>query len=223
MTDNNSYDTLPESEQTIKRFRCGDTREDGKMFWAYNKTSAGGEYWVSPEQFARRKAATRRYMFKHLADPERRENFKRGQRRRRALNLDKIREQENRLRRKKRAENPVFAMSCRMRRALAHAISARKIDKSNTSASTVGLSWKDFTDYIGSRFLPGMTWDNRAEWEIDHIVPQACAKTEQDVIDLNHYLNLRPLWKQDNLLKSDSMPPRELVPDHLLRFIDPSS
>jgi hypothetical protein len=30
-------------------------------------------------------------------------------------------------------------------------------------------------------------------WDIDHIVPVSSAKTEEDVIKLNHYTNLRPL------------------------------
>jgi hypothetical protein len=31
----------------------GDIREDGKIFWGYNKKSKDGEDWRSPEVFAR--------------------------------------------------------------------------------------------------------------------------------------------------------------------------
>lgn len=34
------------------------------------------------------------------------------------------------------------------------------------------------------------------------IFPISYAKTEEDVIKLNHYSNLQPLWRRDNLTKS---------------------
>lgn len=40
-------------------------------------------------------------------------------------------------------------------------------------------------------------------FELDHIVPLASAKTEEDVIRLNHFTNLRPMWAKDNIAKSD--------------------
>jgi hypothetical protein len=64
-----------------------------------------------------------------------------------------------------------------------------------------------------------MTWDNRGQWHIDHIVPLALAKNEQDVIDLSHYSNLRPMWGADNIRKSDTLPGREQAPPQLWRFL----
>ena len=55
-----------------------------------------------------------------------------------------------------------------------------------------------------------MTWENRSEWEIDHIIPLASATTEEDVIRLNHYTNLRPLWTIDNQSKRDKMPNKSI-------------
>ena len=40
---------------------------------------------------------------------------------------------------------------------------------------------------------------------IDHIVPLSVAKTEAEVIKLNHYSNLQYLYASDNLEKSDSL------------------
>ena len=114
-------------------------------------------------------------------------------------------------------------MSERVRSRINGALKKLGESKSRPSLDMVGCSWLELKGHLENQFLLGMMWDNRERWEVDHIVPLALAKTEQDVIDLNHYTNLRPLWKADNLLKSDSLPPRELVPEHLLRFIDPSS
>ena len=57
-----------------------------------------------------------------------------------------------------------------------------------------------------------MTWENRGlyngeldyGWDIDHIVPICSAKTEEDVIKLNHYTNLQPLCSYTNrVIKGD--------------------
>ena len=69
----------------------------------------------------------------------------------------------------------------------------------------LGCNWDEFKIYLEKQFQLGMSWKNRSEWHIDHIIPLASAKTEEDVIRLNHYTNLQPLWAADNLRKSDKM------------------
>ena len=34
-----------------KRYKCGDVREDGLMFWAYRPERKNKEYWVTPARF----------------------------------------------------------------------------------------------------------------------------------------------------------------------------
>ena len=44
-----------------------------------------------------------------------------------------------------------------------------------------------------------MNWDNYGSfWSIDHIIPISSAKTEEDVLKLNHFSNLRPLCSYKN-------------------------
>ena len=35
-------------------------------------------------------------------------------------------------------------------------------------------------------------------WDIDHIIPTSSAKTEEEIIKLNHYTNLKPLCSKIN-------------------------
>ena len=44
-------------------------------------------------------------------------------------------------------------------------------------------------------------YDNKEKVHIDHIIPLATAKTEEDVIKLCHYTNLQLLKAKDNLKK----------------------
>ena len=52
-----------------------------------------------------------------------------------------------------------------------------------------------------------MNWDNI---HLDHIKPLATAKTEEDVILLNHYTNFQPLLAKDNLNKGKKIIEKQL-------------
>lgn len=65
----------------------------------------------------------------------------------------------------------------------------------------LGCSISELQQYLISKFKPGMTIENHGEWHIDHIIPLASAKSEEEVIKLSHYTNLQPLWAKENLKK----------------------
>lgn len=78
--------------------------------------------------------------------------------------------------------------------------------KSKHSLEIVGLeSWDLLKQHIESLWSEGMNWDNwgRGEnkWVIDHKIPLALAKTEEEIYQLNHYLNLQPMWWRENMMK----------------------
>jgi hypothetical protein len=103
---------------------------------------------------------------------------------------------------RRRETDPLYAFKWRTRQMLQKAFSRNGYTKSSKSSEILGCTWAEFMLHIERQFLPGMTWQNRSEWHIDHIIPLATAKTEEDVVKLNHHTNLRPMWAQDNLRKS---------------------
>lgn len=111
----------------------------------------------------------------------------------------------NALKRYKRANDPIFSLIDRCRARLNQAFRLNGYTKRSKTHEIIGCSWDFLMGYIDSQFQPGMTWENRSEWHIDHRIPLATAKTEEDVIRLNHYTNLQPLWAADNLRKSDKL------------------
>ena len=77
--------------------------------------------------------------------------------------------------------------------------------KTSRTYKILGEEWLVIKEYFESKFTEGMSWENYGEWHIDHILPISTATCEEDVIRLNHYTNLQPLWKEDNLRKSNKM------------------
>lgn len=50
-----------------------------------------------------------------------------------------------------------------------------------------------------------MTWENHGEWHIDHIVPLDLGNNEEEILQLNYYKNLQPLWAKENISKGNKI------------------
>ncbi len=100
--------------------------------------------------------------------------------------------------------NPGFSVSSHMGTLIHRALGKGK----------AGKSWRTFVDYsleelmlhLERQFLPGMTWQNKGEWHIDHIVPRASfeySSAEDEEFKRAWALsNLRPIWARDNVQKN---------------------
>ena len=75
--------------------------------------------------------------------------------------------------------------------------------KKSRTHEILGCSFLEFKEYIESKFVEGMSWLNRDKWHINHIYPVSLAKNDEEIIRLNHYTNLQPLWAYDNISKSN--------------------
>ena len=81
--------------------------------------------------------------------------------------------------------------------------------KCQKTMSLIGCDINFLKKYIESKFKDGMSWDNYGKngWEIDHIIP--CSKfnltNEKDQLECFNYKNLQPLWKIDNIIKSNKI------------------
>jgi hypothetical protein len=75
-------------------------------------------------------------------------------------------------------------------------------NKSKRTFDIIGLDKENFKSYIENMFTEGMSWENYGKWHLDHIKPLYLSENEEDLIKLNHYTNLQPLWAEDNLKKN---------------------
>ena len=114
-------------------------------------------------------------------------------------NRDKI----NTRRKARRDADSLYRLSENIRSIVRKTLSRNK--QSHNTTDIIGCSFEEFKLHIEQQFLPGMSWENRNEWHLDHIIPISFAKTVDDIISLNHYTNFRPLWAIDNLKKSNKI------------------
>jgi len=113
----------------------------------------------------------------------------------------KSRKQEQR--KERRDKDPIFNLTNRLRCRLWKYLKILNITKTNKTFDIVGCSPQFLKEHLETQFTDGMSWDNRSEWHIDHIIPLSSAKTEDELYKLCHYENLQPLWAEDNLKKSN--------------------
>jgi hypothetical protein len=120
----------------------------------------------------------------------------------RQKNKEKIKENY----RQRIKSDPLFKLSNNIRSMIASAIKKNGYKKLSKTEYILGCSFEEFQSHLEFKFEHWMTWDNRGlwngnlnyGWDIDHIVPLSSAKTEDELIRLNHYTNLQPLCSHTN-------------------------
>ena len=109
----------------------------------------------------------------------------------------------------KRRSDVQFALRCRIRN------HARKIVLCLPSFAPrshyldlLGCRLSELVSYLESKFLPGMSWENRNLWHLDHIRPLKTFDLSDptQLAVACHFTNLQPLWAADNLKKGHRWP-----------------
>ena len=106
----------------------------------------------------------------------------------------------------KNLKNNMFVLKNHTRNLILKSLKRRGYTKKSQTHKILGCSYEKFIQHIESQFGDWMNWDNKGlyngefnyGWDIDHIIPLSSAKTEEDIIKLNHYTNLRPLCSKIN-------------------------
>jgi hypothetical protein len=69
------------------------------------------------------------------------------------------------------------------------------------SAELIGCTYVYYMAHLSRQFVKGMSFENKCDWEVDHIIPISSAKTIEEIQVLSKFTNLRPLWRKDNRKK----------------------
>ena len=215
------------------RYKCGDVREDGKVFWAYQST--GKEYWADKSKFDLMRAnyleKKNKYRINNLQkilDKNKkyyqdnrektleekkkdyvinREVFLKRTREYRKANWKKISINHVIYQRNRLETDPLFRLTHNLRSRLGHAFKRQGIEKTQTSFELTGCNREQLRQHLVSQFRKGMTLENHGQvWHIDHIRPCASfdLSDKAQAAACFHYSNLQPLFAEENLAKSDS-------------------
>lgn len=104
----------------------------------------------------------------------------------------------------KRKNDPLFKLTMNIRNLTNSAFRNKGLKKSDKTFEILGCTPLEFKKYIEQQFDNQMTWDNHGSyWWIDHILPISKGTTVEEIKALNHYTNLRPLEKLENIKKSN--------------------
>lgn len=121
-------------------------------------------------------------------------------------NKDYLRKWHSIYEKNRRKKDPMFKLICATRHLIWGAIRDRAgFEKTKSTEEILGCNIEDFKLYIEEKFKDSMNWENYGEWHIDHIIPISSAKTEAEVVKLNHYTNLQPLWAEENIKKGNKI------------------
>jgi len=108
---------------------------------------------------------------------------------------------------KKRKENDkLYKLKISIKTNIYNSLKRKNYKKNSRTHQILGCSFEEFKNHIESKFEPWMNWDNYGlyngelnyGWDIDHITPNSKAKTEEELLALNHYTNLQPLCSYIN-------------------------
>jgi len=120
---------------------------------------------------------------------------------------------------KKRYRNdPVYKLTNSVRTTILKGFCKLGYSKNKRTHEILGCPFNHFVTYIENQLKEGMTLENHGAWQLDHMVPISLAKTVEDVIALNHYSNFQPLWKEDNIKKSDKLILDIISPENKIRY-----
>lgn len=120
-------------------------------------------------------------------------------------NKDKIKiHQRNRYK-----NDPLFRLTNNIRSLIGQSFRLKGFSKNSKTAKILGCSFEEFKNHIESLWEPWMNWGNYGNfngvptepniaWDIDHVLPSSSAHTEEELLKLNHYTNLKPLCSFTN-------------------------
>jgi hypothetical protein len=109
--------------------------------------------------------------------------------------------------------DPEFALKVSCRRRFNDFVNSRgKISFSKY----VDLDYEKLKNHLERLFKPGMSWENRGKWHIDHIRPLSSFKyfnddgsiNTKDVVNSWRIENMQPLWDIENLTKGSTYDPQ---------------
>lgn len=115
----------------------------------------------------------------------------------------------------------LFKMTCRIKCNIKNTILYKgrgEWKKTTKTAQILQCDFKTFKHHIESQFTEGMSWDNYGKWHFEHRIPSSYGETVEEVMELCHYTNYRPMWGNENLSKGNKLHINDISEDNIVRY-----
>lgn len=113
----------------------------------------------------------------------------------------------NYMREYQRKTRPRLARNFRSR--ISISLRKKKAPRLGKALRLLNYSIDDLRAHLEKLFLPGMSWENYGEWEIDHRKPivsfSFSSPTDPEFLECWSLSNLQPLWAKDNRSKGSRL------------------
>ena len=137
-----------------------------------------------------------------------------------------VRQKEYEQKKRRMETDVLFKISCRIKTNIKvyvnhHRLKGTGMKRKHSKSSMVqilGCDYMLFKEWIESKFTDGMSWDNYGEWHYEHLIPTSYAETIDEVYELCHHSNYRPMWGNENLTKSNKLYIDEIPEELKIRY-----
>jgi hypothetical protein len=152
----------------------------------------------------RQRAAERKCYHKKMQDPQWKDRRLTRRKAWLARRANELREY-----RRKRRQQAQVKLADNIRRRINWFLQHRGSAKSASTEQLLGCSFETLRLHLEVQFKEGMTWDNFGVngWHVDHKLPISMFDLRSEKMQkiAFNFQNLQPLWRQDNLAKSDKI------------------
>lgn len=191
------------SKEYNKKYYEQNKAKLNKLSKSYNASEKEGIAENKKQYYEQNKDAIK--LKKKLARQTNKDHIREVRRQYRLKNKEKI-AKEKKLYQQKLLSTDIGKLSHNIRQAIRRSLTDKGYTKKLTSENILGCSPESFKTYLEGLFEPWMNWDNKGlyngqpnyGWDLDHIIPLSSANTEEEIIRINHYSNIRPLCSYIN-------------------------
>lgn len=204
--------TTPRKKIELSQEELERKRERERRYYAANKEKFAERRKVRKKErmkdpeFAKRAAAYQREWRKR--NPEKARSYWVNHRKNNKERVARLRRASQK---RKWDSDPLHNMVISCRNRTADVFRRKRMTKSKRTMKMLGCSGEEFKAHIEAQFTDGMSWENRSEWHLDHIVPLDIAESAFEVEILCHYTNVRPLWAKENQSKGAKLPSPDII------------
>ena len=121
-------------------------------------------------------------------------------------NKEHIKEYKRKKYHKDKKDN-FYKLKIQTRHLIFKAFERKGYKKGSKTEEILGCNYETFINHLLETYKNnyGAEWDKIESLHIDHVIPISTAKSEEEIIKLNHYTNLQLLKAEDNLHKSNKL------------------